>query len=334
MHALVTGGAGFIGSTLVDRLLEAGHPVDVIDNLSTGSLNNLERANSHTATFRFHRADLLDPCLLDLVVTIAPDVVFHLAAQASVAVSVAEPGLDAAINVLGTVRILEAASAAGAAKLVFAASGGTLYGDVDAIELPVREDHARGPTSPYGIAKAVALDYLEFFRTSRGLDYTALALANVYGPRQDSHGEAGVAAIFAANIIEGRPSEIHGDGEQTRDFVYVDDVVDAFERAAQAGSGRLLNIGTGTQLSVRALYGALSAANGGAPAPVPGPKREGDVRCSALWPELARAELGWVPTTPLAKGLKAVLAYAQGHLETPSPVPDRSGGCATELVRH
>ena len=252
-RAIVTGGAGFIGSTLVDRLLAEGHTVDVVDNLSTGSLANLAEARlSGTGRFHFHQVDIRSPDVVELMGRRQPDVVYHLAAQADVRVSVADPVLDTEINVLGSVRVLEAARAAGARKVVFASSGGTIYGDVE--QLPIKESHPQRPLSPYGVAKKTVGDYLFAYRELHGLEYTALALANVYGPRQDLRGEAGVVAIFAGRLLSGEPCLIFGDGKQTRDFVYVDDVVDAFSRAGERGTGLLCNIGTGVETSVNDLY--------------------------------------------------------------------------------
>src|SRR5688572_29108191 len=198
MRALVTGGAGFIGSTLVDRLLAEGHTVDVVDDLSTGSLSNLAEARADQSNdVTFHRMDICDEALASLIERRKPEVVFHLAAQADVRVSVERPGFDAAVNIVGTLHVLEGARRAGSRKVVFAASGGTLYGEVDPADLPVRESHPQVPLSPYGVSKKAAVDYLVAYRELHAVEFTALALANVYGPRQDPHGEAGVVAIFA-----------------------------------------------------------------------------------------------------------------------------------------
>ena len=202
-----------------------------------------------------------------------PDVVFHLAAQADVRVSVADPVLDADINVLGSLRALEGARGAGARKVVFASSGGTIYGDVE--HLPIKESHPQRPLSPYGVAKKAVGDYLYAYRELHGLEFTALALANVYGPRQDLRGEAGVVAIFAGRLLSGEPCLIFGDGKQTRDFVYVDDVVDAFSRAGERGSGLLCNIGTGVETSINDLYAAMARNAGVNQAPIYGPARSG-----------------------------------------------------------
>jgi UDP-glucose 4-epimerase len=310
MKALVTGGAGFIGSTLVDRLLAEGHAVDVFDNLSTGSLANLADARAdRDHEFSFHQIDVRDPALIDLIARRQPEVVFHLAAQADVRVSVAEPVLDAQINVLGSLHVLEGARAAGSRKVVFASSGGTIYGDIAPEDLPVDENHPQRPLSPYGVAKKVVGDYLFAYRELHSLEYAALALANVYGPRQDPHGEAGVVAIFAGRLLGGEPCTVFGDGSQTRDFVFVDDVVDAFVRAADRGSGVLVNIGTGVETSVNELYETMAAGAGvGAPA-VHAPERPGELARSSIDPSRAELYLGWTPWTDLPAGTAAVLDW-------------------------
>ncbi len=311
-RALVTGGAGFIGSTLVDRLLAEGHTVDVVDNLSTGSLANLAEARSvGTGRFNFHQLDVRSTDLVDLMSRRKPEVVFHLAAQADVRVSVADPVLDADINILGSLRALEGARQSGARKVVFASSGGTIYGDAE--RLPVKESQAQKPLSPYGVAKKTVGDYLHVYRELYGLEYTALALANVYGPRQDLRGEAGVVAIFAGRLLAGEPCLIFGDGKQTRDFVFVDDVVDAFSRAGDRGSGLLCNVGTGIETSVNDLYAAM-ARNAGVKAPATYmPARSGELQRSSLDPSRAGMHLGWKPWTTIDKGTAAVLDWSREH---------------------
>ena len=310
MKALVTGGAGFIGSTLVDRLLAEGHGVDVVDDLSTGSLSNLADARgdrNHDLTI--HQVDIRDSALVELIERRKTEVVFHMAAQADVRVSVSRPVFDAEINVVGSLNVLEGARAAGARKVVFASSGGTIYGEPDVSELPVKESHPQQPLSPYGVAKKVVGDYLFAYRALHGLEFCALALANVYGPRQDPHGEAGVVAIFAGRLLAGEPCTVFGDGEQTRDFVYVDDVVDAFVRAAERGSGLLANIGTGRETSVNELYGAMAKAAGVKQPPERAPARPGELARSALDPSRAGLHLGWSPWTELPQGVGAVLDW-------------------------
>ena len=319
MKVLVTGGAGFIGSTLVDRLLAEGHAVDVVDDLSTGSLANLADARADRShELRVHQLDIRSPEVIPLLARRRPEVVFHLAAQADVRVSVARPAFDAEVNIVGSLNVLEGARAGGARKVVFASSGGTIYGDPAPADLPVTESHPQQPGSPYGVAKKAVGDYLHDYRTLPGLEFTALALANVYGPRQDPHGEAGVVAIFAGRLLAQEPCTIFGDGRQTRDFVYVDDVVDAFVRAAGRGSGVLCNIGTATETSVLRLYevmAAAAAAEGKAPGdgtvapPVFAPARPGELARSSLDPARARLHLGWAPWTTLEDGAVAVLRW-------------------------
>jgi UDP-glucose 4-epimerase len=315
MRALVTGGAGFIGSTLVDRLLAEGHEVDVVDDLSTGSLANLGEARASGGELRFHHVDVRSPELVELLARRRPEVVFHLAAQADVRVSVERPVFDADVNILGSLQVLEGARVAGAEKVVFAASGGTLYGDPDPSDLPLRETLPHRPLSPYGVSKKATIDYLAAYRELHSLEYTALALANVYGPRQDPHGEAGVVAIFAGDIVEGRRSTIFGDGSQTRDFVYVDDVVDAFSRAARKGGGLVLNIGTGTETSVVQLQRLMAEATGAELPPKHAPARQGELLRSALDPGRAAIHLGWKPWTPLAAGVAAVVEHMSTRRE-------------------
>ena len=309
MHTIVTGGAGFIGSTLVDRLLAEGHSVDVIDNLASGDLDNLTGARAdHGDRFGFHEVDVRSHELPGLIASIAPEVVFHLAAQADVRVSVARPLFDADVNVMGGLNVMESARLAGARKVVVASSGGTIYGEPLPEFLPVDESHPQHPVSPYGVAKKVTDDYLFAMGALHGLDHASMALANVYGPRQDPHGEAGVVAIFAGRLLAGEPCTIFGDGVQTRDFVYVADVVDSFVRAASAGSG-VYNIGTGVETSVNELYGAMADAAGVTSPAVHAEARVGELSRSSLNPGRATRELGWSPSTSLADGTVAVLDW-------------------------
>jgi UDP-glucose 4-epimerase len=222
---------------------------------------------------------------------------------------VERPLFDAEVNVLGGLNVIEGARLAGARKVVVASSGGTIYGDPRPEDLPVDEQHSQHPISPYGVAKKVIDDYLYAFRFLHDLNYVALALANVYGPRQDPHGEAGVVAIFAGRLLRGEGCRIFGDGEQTRDFVFVDDVVDAFVRAAESGDGVLCNIGTGVETSVNSLYRAMAVAAGVATEATYEPARTGELARSALNPGFAGAELGWSPQTDLEAGALATLDW-------------------------
>jgi UDP-glucose 4-epimerase len=307
---LVTGGAGFIGSTLVDRLLAEGHTVDVVDNLSSGSLGNLAEARRTGAGhITFHQMDVRSPDVVELITRCQPEVVFHLAAQVDVRVSVANPVFDADVNVVGSLRVLEGARSSGARKVVFASSGGTIYGNPDPADLPVKESHPQRPVSPYGVAKKVVSDYLAAYRELHNLEFTTLALANVYGPRQDPHGEAGVVAIFAGRMLSGQPCTIYGDGSQTRDFVFVDDVVDAFARAAGRGGGLLLNIGTGKETAVSELYAAMAKHAGTRASALHAPARPGELARSSVDPGRAAIHLGWKPWTSLDEGTAAVLDW-------------------------
>ncbi|HEX5586280.1 MAG TPA: GDP-mannose 4,6-dehydratase [Acidimicrobiia bacterium] len=308
MRVLVTGGAGFIGSTLVDRLLAEGCDVDVIDDLSTGSLANLADARAQrNQRFTFHRLDIRSPQLTEVIAHRRPEVIFHLAAQLDVRVSVRRPIFDAEVNILGSLNVCEAAVAGGTRKVVFAGSGGTLYGVPES--LPTRESHAQRPVSPYGVSKKAAGDYLHVYREVHGLEYTELALANVYGPRQDPNGEAGVVAIFAGQLLAGRRPTIYGDGSQTRDYLFVDDAVDAFVRAAERGGGLLMNIGTGVETSVRELYTAMASLVGTRDEPGAAAARPGELTRSALDPGRAAIQLGWKPWTTLDEGLALTIDW-------------------------
>jgi UDP-glucose 4-epimerase len=314
MRTLVTGGAGFIGSTLVDRLLVEGHEVDVIDDLSTGSLANLAHARGSAGrALTIHQVDITAPAVVELVARRRPELVFHLAAQADVRVSVARPVFDAETNIVGSLNVLEGARRAETERVVFAASGGTLYGEPSPEDLPVREAHPHQPLSPYGVSKKAVLDYLVAYRELHALEFSALALANVYGPRQDPHGEAGVVAIFAQRLLASEPVTIFGDGDQTRDFVFVDDVVDAFVRAARRGGGLICNIGTGAETSVNDLYRTMAEQAGVDTAPVLAPLRPGELLRSSLDIERAAIQLGWRPWTSLVDGTRAVLEFVRGQ---------------------
>jgi UDP-glucose 4-epimerase len=307
---MVTGGAGFIGSTLVDRLLAEGHTVHVVDNLTTGSLANLAEARrSRDGQLTFHQLDVRAPDLAAVMHKSRPEVVFHLAAQVDVRLSVADPVFDAEVNVIGSLRVLEGARSSGCRKVVFASSGGTIYGNPDPADLPVKESYPQRPLSPYGVSKKVVADYLAAYRELHNLEFTALALANVYGPRQDPYGEAGVVAIFAGHLLAGEPCTIYGDGTQTRDFVFVDDVVDAFARSADRGGGLVLNIGTGTETSVSDLYQVMAAQVEVDQPAVRAPARSGELQRSSLDPGRAAIHLGWKPWTSLVDGSAAVLDW-------------------------
>ena len=307
MKALITGGAGFIGSTLADRLLADGWSVDVADDLSSGSLANLAGARAvGDRRFSFHRIDIRNAAISDLIESSKPDVVFHLAAQADVRVSVARPQHDAEVNLIGMLNVCQGAVAAGARKVVFASSGGTIYGTPEMIPTP--ETHPQRPESPYGVAKKAGGDYLFYYQQIHGLDYAATAFSNVYGPRQDPHGEAGVVAIFTGLFLDKKRPTIFGDGTQTRDFVFVDDVVDALARAGERGSG-IINIGTGVETSVNELYAAMARATNSNHEPSYAAARSGELDRSALDVGRAAVELDWRPFTSLDEGVRRTLDW-------------------------
>jgi UDP-glucose 4-epimerase len=308
---LVTGAAGFIGSTLVDRLLADGHEVIGVDDLSRGRLENLEAAqqNSH---FTWAEQDITTPGFVDLVAEHSPEVIHHLAAQIDVRVSVADPLLDARLNVLGTINVCEAAHRAGTRKVIHTSSGGSVYGSP--AELPVSETAPFDPESPYAASKAAGEIYLGMYHHLHGLDWTVLALSNVYGPRQDPHGEAGVVAIFATAMLTGRRAKIFGDGTSTRDYVHVADVVDAFARAVKAGSARRYNIGTGIQTSVRHLHTLVADASGAPDDPEMAAPRAGELQAIALDCRRAADELSWTPRHAVAEGIAATVDWVRGQL--------------------
>jgi len=318
MRTLVTGAAGFIGSTLVDRLLEEGHQVTGVDNLSAGSsVANLTSAHRHggCGRFTFVAADVRQPALFDIVARSSPDVVFHLAAQIDVRKSVGDPQHDARNNVLGTVNLLEASGRARVPRIVYAASGGSRYGTPAA--LPATEDTAVDPLSPYAVSKVAGEFYMNAYAGMYGLAPICLALANVYGPRQDPHGEAGVVAMFGSAMMSGCPTTIYGDGSATRDYVYVDDVVTAFVSAAEAPTATVgtFNIGTGVQTTVAELHHMIAAAVGVSRPPVHAEARTGEIHSSALDPTRAGRVLGWKPDTDLAQGVKRTVDWLRGRLD-------------------
>jgi UDP-glucose 4-epimerase len=309
---LVTGGGGFVGSHLCDRLLAEGHRVVAVDDLSTGRIANLTEARGYGKEFTFFNMDVRADGLLPLFERHRPQVVMHLAAQAGVRPSLERPAFDASVNIMGSMNVLDCSVRTGARKVVYAASGGTIYGEPR--KVPARESSAPGsrPLSPYGISKKVVVDYLGYYQRYRGLQFTALALGNVYGPRQDPHGEAGVVSIFSSKMLAGQAPSIFGDGNQTRDYVFIDDVVHAFALAAERGDGALVNIGTGLETSVNGLYRMLADITGFAGEPGHGPLPAGELRRSALDNAIAAEVLGWKPWTHLEDGLRETVAYLKG----------------------
>jgi len=309
---LVTGGAGFIGSHVTERLLAEGHRVVAVDDLSTGRIANLGEARGYGKEFTFYNMDVRAEGILPLFERHRPEVVMHLAAQSGVRPSIRDPLQDASVNVMGALNVLECSARTGVRKVVFASSGGTIYGDPR--KVPVKESQAAGahPLSPYGIGKKTVEEYLRFYHRSRGLDYTVLALGNVYGPRQDPRGEAGVVAIFALLMLGGERPTIFGDGDQTRDFVFIDDVAHAFALSVDRGSGKLVNIGTGLETSVNGIYQMLAKIIGYRGEAEGGPKQAGEPRRVSLDIKLAKEALGWKPWTHLEDGLKETVAYLKG----------------------
>lgn len=318
MKTLITGGAGFIGSHIVDALLAAGHAVAVLDDLSSGSVDNLP------AKVPLHRVDIRDAAAVAQVfATERPDAVCHQAAQMSVSRSVREPRFDAEVNCIGLINVLDAAVASGCRRAVFASSGGVLYGDVTE---PAPENTPANPISPYGITKWVGEKYLEFYAREHGLAAVALRYSNVYGPRQNPHGEAGVVAIFCKKLLAGEPARINGDGRYVRDYVYGPDVAAANlaaltlgETAVPAGQLVSLNIGTGIGTDVNQLEdllhkkmaGLLAAAGRPAALPPPehSPARAGDLRSNLIAADLAAEVLAWRPKTSLDTGLEATARW-------------------------
>ena len=297
-RALVTGGAGFIGSHLVDRLVEEGFSVAIVDNLATGRQQNVN------TNAQLYVTDIAGPSLAEVFAQVRPHVVFHLAAQASVTRSMEQPMEDAVTNVVGAVNLLDQCRQHGIDRFVYSSTGGALYGEPET--LPCAEDHPIKPLSVYGASKHAVEGYLRVFSQQAGFPFTILRYGNVYGPRQDPHGEAGVIAIFTRRMLDGKEVVIYGDGEQERDFVYVGDVVDANMRALEQDTGRsdIYNIGTGQGTSINAVFAHLTEATGYARAPVYAPARPGEVHRIYLDATKAHDGLGWTPTVGLPEGIE------------------------------
>lgn len=313
MRALVTGGAGFIGAALVGRLLSEGATVHVVDDGSSAGFGRIEALGAAGGGLEVHALDIGSPKLAEAFAAAAPEVVFHLAAQVDVVASIADARHDASVNVLGTLAVLEAARRqALPARMVLAASGGSLYGPEEAVTLPATEEAPREPASPYGTSKRAAAAYLELYRRLHGLPGCALALANVYGPNQARGGEAAVVTAFVEALAAGRDLVVNGDGDQTRDLVFLDDVVEAFVLAgtspAVPGGPPLYNVGTGVETSINELAARLLAIAGRPGGIRHGPGRPGEIRRSALDASLAASVLGWQARTELEEGLRATLA--------------------------
>ena len=302
MKVVISGGAGFIGSHVVDRCLGAGHDVIVVDNLSTG------RRELVPPAARLVTCDIRSPELAAVFADERPQALIHLAAQAEVRRSVEEPAFDADVNVLGTINLLECSRRAGVSRVIYSSSGGAVYGDTDV--LPTPEDHPPRPASPYGVSKLAAEQYLACWAGLYGIRGVALRYANVYGPRQSPAGEAGVVAIFSHRLLRGEAAIINGDGLQTRDYVFVGDVADAnllaLEHATASGP---FNIGTGVETTVVDLFERLRAAVGASVTAQHGPAKLGEQHRSVLATARARAVLGWQPQVALAEGLRLTVRH-------------------------
>jgi UDP-glucose 4-epimerase len=305
VKVVVSGGAGFIGSHVCDAFLAAGHRVLAIDNLSTGRKENLQPAVTLVV------ADIRGPEAADVIRRERPDILCHLAAQMDVRKSVADPRFDAESNILGLLNLLEAAREVGVRKVVFSSTGGAIYGEQDVFPAP--ETHATRPVSPYGVSKAAGELYLGYYRTQHGLPSVALRYANVYGPRQNPHGEAGVVAIFGERLLAGAPCTIYGTGEQTRDFVFGADVARANLLAAEREVEGPINIGTGVETSINRLYALLADAAGVREPPRYAAAKPGEQLRSSLDIGLAARALGWTPSVALSAGLGQTLSWFRGQ---------------------
>ena len=302
LKVLVTGGAGFIGSHIVDRLLNEGYEVVIIDDLSSGVEKNINK------NAKFYRLDIKNPNLESVFKNERPDYINHLAAQKDVRVSVSDPVYDAGINVLGTINILQNCVKYGVKKIVFASTGGAIYGEQDFFPAP--ETHPARPISPYGITKLCAEHYMFYYKAIHGLDYASLRYSNVYGPRQDPHGEAGVVAIFIQKMLNGSQPLINGDGEQTRDFVYVEDVANASILAIRSKtSDSIFNIGTGVETSINRVFNYLRDIIDPSIDEIHGPSKQGEQRRSVIECSKAKNILHWEPKVSLANGLKKTCEY-------------------------
>ncbi len=301
MKIVVTGGAGFIGSHVVELYVSRGHEVLIVDNLATG-----KRANLHPKA-RFFELDIRDPKAAELIRTEKPDVVNHHAAQMDVRKSVADPVFDAQVNVLGTINLLQAARDAQVKKFLFVSSGGAVYGEQETFPAP--ESHPTWPVSPYGVSKRAGELYAHFFQAEYGLKFVAFRYANVYGPRQDPHGEAGVVAIFSGKMLRGEPVTVNGDGKQTRDYAYVGDVARMSALALETDATGPVNVGTGIETDVNVLAGMIRDAAGSTSAIAHGPAKAGEQRRSVVDVRRAAEVFGWRSEVPLREGLARTVDY-------------------------
>lgn len=303
MRIIVTGGAGFIASHVADAYIARGHEVFVLDDFSTGQRTNL---NSNA---KVHSVDIADPSAARLITEIRPDVLNHHAAQMDVRRSVADPAFDARVNIIGFINLLEACRVVGVKKVIFSSSGGAIYGDREPI--PANEEHPTLPLSPYGVSKLAGELYLAYYHMAFGMPYVALRYANVYGPRQSSKGEAGVVAIFLSHLLAGRSPVINGDGKQTRDYVYVGDVVRANLAALDSDYTGAVNIGTGNETDVVTIFQLLRQGVGSTVQAIHGPAKLGEQSRSCLEISLAAKVFGWKPEVTLKKGLKKTIDFCR-----------------------
>ena len=305
MKVLVTGGAGFIGSHVVDAFLAAGHTVVVVDNLSSGREKNLN------PKAKFYQLDIRDPQLVDVLKTEKPDIIDHHAAQIDVRKSVDDPVFDAQVNILGTLNLLEAARKTGIQKFIYISSGGAAYGEP--VYLPCDEKHPIDPLAPYGVTKHTIEHYLFLYKQNYGMNYTVLRYANVYGPRQDPYGEAGVVAIFTGHMLSGKPVTIFGSGEQQRDFVYVEDCARANLMVATSNHPGIFNIGCGVGTTINQIFAILKSITHYAPEAIYAPAKLGETFKIYLDCQLAGKEFGWKPTASLEEGLNRTVTYFLQH---------------------
>ncbi len=306
MKILVTGGAGFIASHISDAYIAAGHEVVIVDDLSSGKRANLP------AAAKFYHADIRTPEAREIIRNERPQVLSHHAAQMDVRRSVADPAFDATVNVLGMINMLEGAREVGVEKVLFASSGGATYGEQS--EFPAPETHVHEPLSPYGITKATGEHYLFFYHAIYGMPYVALRYANVYGPRQDPHGEAGVVAIFTERLLANQAPTINGDGKQSRDYVFVGDVVRANLAALEKPFVGSVNIGTGVETDVTMLYAHLRVLTGSPHPAQHGPAKAGEQRRSVIAIKRAAEVLGWKPEISLEEGLRRTVEFFRARL--------------------
>lgn len=308
MRILVTGGAGFIGSHVVDALIDRGHRVTVLDNLSSGQEENLNRRA------KFIKGDITSQKKLESVFKrIQPEAIFHLAAQINVRASVDNPVIDAECNILGSLRLIDMAAKFGVKKFIFSSTGGAMFGDT--ANYPANEKEPTTPLSPYGLAKATVEEYLRFYHRVHNLSYTILRYSNVYGPRQNPHGEAGVIAVFTSAMLEGRNPTINGDGEQTRDYIYVGDVVKANLAALDSElSEGMFHIGTGKETNVNEIFRLINWQFGKAFEATHGEAKTGETKRSALNPDWAMQTLGWKPEVEITEGITATVTWFKARL--------------------